>query len=151
MCNIQLDKQFMEDIREILNSFSKEDLIELIIENSDNGYYPLDIFLLKADYQFSAAKLKEHWKEIYEQALAYDKQRDDKASDYLRDGAEMCFKQAKKLSDSEQRKSICSELINDLTFAAEEDGIGMYFDSEWIYLDVRDKISDYVSKDFQIV
>lgn len=43
----------MEDIREILATFRKEDLIDLVIDNSDNGYYPLELFLLKADYKFT--------------------------------------------------------------------------------------------------
>ena len=38
-------KQFGKmDIREELDSISKADLIELIIDMSDNGYYPLDLF-----------------------------------------------------------------------------------------------------------
>ena len=42
----------MQDIREILDTISKADLIEMIIQHSDNGYFPLDLFLLRADYPF---------------------------------------------------------------------------------------------------
>ena len=48
----------MSDIREILDSLSKQDLIDLLIEYSDNGYFPLDLFLLKADYRFTAEDLE---------------------------------------------------------------------------------------------
>ena len=70
------------------------------------------------------------------------------ASDFLRYCAEMCFEQAKKLEDDESKMAICNMLIYSLTKACEEDGIGMYFDSEWLYLEVRDAISDYVEENF---
>lgn len=34
-------------------------------------------------------------------------------------------------------------LVDDLTKASEEDGIGMYSDSEWIYNEVREKIVEW--------
>ncbi|WP_027209125.1 hypothetical protein, partial [Butyrivibrio hungatei] len=68
------------DIREILDSLSKQDLIELLIEYSDNGYFPLDLFLLKAGYRFSAEDLEEYWNDIYDKALEYDRNKDDRAS-----------------------------------------------------------------------
>ena len=34
-------------------------------------------------------------------------------------------------------------LVNDLTKASEEDGIGMYSDFEWIYDEVREKIEEW--------
>lgn len=33
-----------------------------------------------------------------------------------------------------------------ITAAAEQDGIGMNNDSEWVYLEIRDKIKDYIEK-----
>lgn len=138
----------MRDIREILYSLSKQDLIEFLIEYSDNGYFPLDLFLLKADYRFSAEDLEEYWNNIYDKALEYYRNKDDRASDLLRDCAEMCFEQAKKLEDDESKKSICDMLIDSLTAASESDGIGMYHDSEWLYIEIRDEISDFVEENF---
>ncbi len=138
----------MSDIREILDSLSKQDLIELLIEYSDNGYFPLDLFLLKADYRFTAEDLEEYWNDIYDKALEYDRNKDDRASNLLRDCAEMCFDQAKKLEDAESKKSICDMLIDSLTAASESDGIGMYHDSEWLYIEIRDEISDFVEENF---
>ena len=85
---------------------------------------------------------------IYDKALEYDRNKDDRASDLLRDCAEMCFEQAKKLADDESKKSICDMLIDSLTAASESDGIGMYHDSEWLYIEIRDEISDFVEENF---
>ena len=60
----------------------------------------------------------------------------------------MCFEQAKKLADDESKKSICDMLIDSLTAASESDGIGMYHDSEWLYIEIRDEISDFVEENF---
>jgi len=39
-------------------------------------------------------------------------------------------------------------LIDSLTAASESDGIGMYHDSEWLYIEIRDEISDFVEENF---
>lgn len=136
----------MEDIRETLNTFSKEELIELIIEYSDNGYYDLDLFLMRADTPPCAGDIENSWNGFYVKAQEYTGDEDDKGADYLRDGAELCFEQAKKLPKIEDVKVLCNEIVADLTAAAEQDGIGMNTDSEWVYLEIRDKIQDYIEK-----
>ena len=45
------------DIREVLDIFDKTDLIDLIIEHADNGFYPHELFMLRADYPFSKSAL----------------------------------------------------------------------------------------------
>ena len=87
----------MTNIREMLDSLTKDDLIDLLIQHSNYGYFPIDLFLLKADYKFSKEELEDSWNDIYDKALEYDRKKDGNASDYLRDCAEMCFEQAKKL------------------------------------------------------
>ena len=136
----------MEDIRETLNTFSKEELIELIIEYSDNGYYDLNLFLMRADTPLCAGEIENSWNGFYVKAQEYTGDEDDKGADYLRDGAELCFEQAKKLPKIEDVKVLCNEIVADLTVAAEQDGIGMNTDSEWVYLEIRDKIQDYIEK-----
>ena len=136
----------MEDIREVLNTFSKEELIELIIEYSDNGYYDLDLFLMRADQEMSAGEIENTWNGFYVKAQEYTGDEDDKGADYLRDGAELCFEQAKRLSKIEDVKVLCNEFVADLTAAAEQDGIGMNTDSEWVYLEMRDKIQNYIEE-----
>ena len=37
-------------------------------------------------------------------------------------------------------------LVDDLTRAREEDGIGMYKDSEWVYDEVKEKIKEWKDK-----
>ena len=138
----------MSNIREILDSITKEELIDLLIQHSDYGYFPIDLFLLKADYKFSAEELEEAWNDIYDKALEYDNNDFNYAAGLLRDCAEMCFEQAKKLADDESKKSICDMLIDSLTAASESDGIGMYHDSEWLYIKIRDEISDFVEENF---
>ena len=39
-------------------------------------------------------------------------------------------------------------VIDSLTAASESDGIGMYHDSEWLYIEIRDEISDFVEENF---
>ena len=124
----------------------KEELIELIIEYSDNGYYDLDLFLMRADQEMSAGEIENTWNGFYVKAQEYNGDEDDKGADYLRDGAELCFEQAKKLSKIEDVKVLCNEFVADLTAAAEQDGIGMNTDSEWVYLEMRDKIQNYIEE-----
>ena len=134
----------MSTAREILDTISKQDLIDLIIKYSDNGYFPIDLFLMKANQGLTAGDIENHWNGVYEKALEYMREENELCADYLRDGAELCFEQAKNLSDQEECKILCREISDDLTTAAEKDGIGMNTDSEWLYLEVREKINDYI-------
>ncbi|OON87446.1 hypothetical protein BXO88_04010 [Oribacterium sp. C9] len=104
---------------------------------------------MRADAGICAEEIENSWNGFYLKAQEYTGSDDDKGADYLRDGAELCFEQAKKLSDIEDVKGLCSELVADLTTAAEEDGIGMNTDSEWVYLEIRDKIHDYIEKEHE--
>lgn len=68
--------------RDVIESLSKEDLIDLVFEYSDNGYFPLEPFLLKIDYAFASDDLKEIWERTYEKAREYEDQyrfRDERA------------------------------------------------------------------------
>ena len=128
------------DIREALGSMNKADLIELIIEYADNGFYPHELFLLKADYPFSATALREMWESAHDKAHRMEDEQDSNAADYLAFCADGIYKHALKLDDAEKLE-ICRMLGEDLTRAAEEDGIGMYGDSEWVYGDVKETIA----------
>ena len=139
--------EIMESVRDILDTFSKADLIDLIIEYSDNGYYDLDLFLMRAKKQFSAEEIENNWNGFYVKAQSYTGASDDMGADILRDGAELCFEQVKKLADLEQKRNLCNLLVAELTAAAEEDGIGMYTDSEWVYMEVRDRIKAYIEEE----
>lgn len=131
-------------IREALECFNNIDLIELIIEYSDNGYFPLELFLLRTDVEFSAYDLENFWNGIYIKAQEMDQRNDDMGVQLLRDGAEMCFEKAKMLSREEDKQILCKEIASDLQTAAEEDGIGMKNDSEWVYLEIKETIEDYL-------
>ena len=119
-------------------------MIELIIEYSDNGYFPLELFLLRTDVEFSAYDLENFWNGIYVKAQEMDQRNDDMGVQLLRDGAEMCFEKAKMLSREEDKQILCKEIASDLQTAAEEDGIGMKNDSEWVYLEIKETIEDYL-------
>ena len=131
-------------IREALECFNNTDLIELIIEYSDNGYFPLELFLLRTDVEFSAYDLENFWNGIYVKAQEMDQRNDDMGVQLLRDGAEMCFEKAEMLSREEDKQILCKEIASDLQTAAEEDGIGMKNDSEWVYLEIKETIEDYL-------
>lgn len=131
------------NVRDIMEGLSKEDLVDLVLEYSDNGYFPLEPFLLKADYAFTSDDLKEIWESVYEKAREYEDQKSDLGADLLRDVAELCFDQAKKIQNVDERAKVLQMLVDDLTKASEEDGIGMYSDSEWIYDEVREKIVEW--------
>ena len=132
------------NIREALECFNKTDLIELIMEYSDNGYFPLELFLLRTDVELSAYDLENFWNGIYVKAHEMDQRNDDMGVQLLRDGAEMCFEKAKMLLKEEDKQILCKEIASDLQTAAEEDGIGMKNDSEWIYLEIKKTIEDYL-------
>ena len=42
-----------ELVRDALEAFEKDELIDVIIENGYNGYFPLELFLLKSAYTYS--------------------------------------------------------------------------------------------------
>ena len=131
------------NVRDIMEGLSKEDLVDLVLEYSDNGYFPQEPFLLKADYAFTSDDLKEIWESVYEKAREYEDQKSDLGADLLRDVAELCFDHAKKIQNVDERAKVLQMLVDDLTKASEEDGIGMYSDSEWIYNEVREKIVEW--------
>lgn len=132
--------------RDVIESLSKEDLIDLVFEYSDNGYFPLEPFLLKIDYAFASDDLKEIWERTYEKAREYEDQKSDLGADLLRDVAELCFDHAKKIQNADEQAKILQMLVDDLNRANEEDGIGMYTDSEWLYDEVREKIEEWKDK-----
>ncbi len=132
------------DVREVLNSIDKEDLINLIINYSDEGYYPLDLFTLAAiEHAFSVEELEAAWEHVVDQANAYEDDDNPKAADVLGDAAELVFEQAKRL-DKKAAKAFMHRMVDDLTDAAEVDGVGMSRDAEWIYLQVRDEIEEWM-------
>jgi hypothetical protein len=139
----------MQDIREILDTISKAELIEMIIQHSDNGYFPLDLFLLRADYPFTGEEIVDCWNDLYDRALQCDRERDDLGADILCDGAKLCLEKIKRLTSREEQKNLCKAFADCLTNAAEQDGIGMYTDSEWMYLEVRDEIEKYMEEELQ--
>lgn len=69
------------NVRDIMEGLSKEDLVDLVLEYSDNGYFPLEPFLLKADYAFTSDDLKEIWESVYEKAREYEDQKSDLGAD----------------------------------------------------------------------
>ena len=133
----------MMNKREVLESMNKEDLINLIIQYGDNGLFPLELFSLKAEYDFSYDDLEKSWKEILRKALMLDSNHDSNAANVLAIGAELLFEQIKRIA-SEELNPLLETMIGDLERAAEEDGIGMYEDSEWLYLEVKDDIEEYL-------
>lgn len=128
--------------REVLESMNKEDLIELIIQYGDNGLFPIELFTLKAEYDFSYDDLAKCWQEILRKALMMDRDEDGNAAEVLATGAELLFEQIKRI-DAEEVNPLLETMIEDLERAAEEDGIGMHGDSEWLYLQVKDDIEEY--------
>ena len=134
------------DIREELDSISKADLIQLIIDMSDNGYYPLDLFLLNGSSVPSALELENTWNGIYEYARKRDRVNPDQAADILREGAKLCFEKIKKFPNPKEAHDFCQMMIADLHNAVESDGIGMDSDSEWLYLEYADKLALWLSE-----
>lgn len=132
--------------RDVVESLSKEDLIDLVFEYSDNGYFPLEPFLLKANYAFTPDDLTGIWESAYEKAKEYEKQKSDLGADLLRDVAELCFDHATKIQNADEQAKVLQMLVDDLTRASEEDGIGMYTDSEWVYDEVKEKIEEWKDK-----
>ncbi|MCR5416747.1 MAG: hypothetical protein K6E79_08120 [Pseudobutyrivibrio sp.] len=128
----------------VLESMSKEELVELLVSYSDAGYFPLELFVLNAsDYDFSIEELKAAWEQVMQQVSTLNDEKNPKAAELLRDTSSLLFEQARKLSD-DRRYRLMEKMVEDLTDAAEEQGIGMDEDSEWEYLQIRDEIQEYL-------
>lgn len=136
----------MSDIRKILDEINKADLVDLIIEYSDNGFFPLEFFLLKSSYSFNADELINHWDSIYLSAQRENEKDEDRAAEILASGSKLVAEIADRDLNEENAKNIYSKVIDDLHTAAEEDGIGMECDSEWIYLDIADELESSLEK-----
>ena len=61
-----------ELVRDALEAFEKDELIDVIIENGYNGYFPLELFLLKSVYTYSVDELQSLWENAYADALMMD-------------------------------------------------------------------------------
>ena len=132
--------------REVLDSMDKSELVELILRYSDEGFYPSSLFTMSSEkYSFSVDDLQKEWEYIVDQANSYEDDGNTRAADVLGDGAELVFKQAQRM-DIDSVEALLQTMVDDLTSAAEEDGIGMEQDAEWMYLQVRDEIEDYLGK-----
>lgn len=132
--------------RDVLDSMDKSELVELILQYSDEGFYPSSLFTMSAEkYAFSVDDLQKEWEYIVDQANAYEDDGNGRAADVLGDGAELVFKQAQRL-DNESAEALFRQMVDDLETAALEDGIGMQQDAEWMYLQVKDEIEECLGK-----
>lgn len=86
------------------------------------------------------------WESAYEKAKEYEEQKSDLGADLLRDVAELCFNHAAKIQNADEQAKVLQMLVDDLTRASEEDGIGMYTDSEWVYDEVKEKIKEKIKE-----
>lgn len=129
---------------ERLNTISRSELIELIVGYSENGYFPISLFLLKADCMMSSEEITECWNQIYSRAALFEKDDDHIGACYLRDATDLCLEQIKKLTDVYVQKDMCQMIVQDLEKACVQDGIGMYTDSEWIYQESEEKVRNYL-------
>lgn len=135
----------MKKTKEIIESFDKQELVNLVLELGFNRYYPMELFVLRADYPFKAKDLEKYWKRIKDWAYEYDKEDDRKGADYLGDASDLLFEQIKKLKNKEDQRYLLKRMVNELEMASEVDGIGMRSDSEWLYYEVKEKIEEYLA------
>lgn len=134
----------MDDfVREALEVFEKDQLIDLIMENGYNGYFPLELFLLKSAYIYSTDELQSMWDSVYADALMMDQKKDSSGASYLADCSNMYFDQIRKIDDDTVQRKLAQKLVKDLYRACEEDGIGMYSDDEWMYMEIAEKIEKH--------
>ncbi len=54
------------------------------------------------------------------------------------------FEAALRDPEGEEQVDFLVMLVDELTKASDEDGIGMYSDDEWQYYQVQEKIQDYL-------
>lgn len=73
----RVTKGIAMNARDGIESLSKEDLIDLVFKYSDNGYFPLEPFLLKVEYAFTSDDLTGVWESTYEKAMEYENQKSD--------------------------------------------------------------------------
>lgn len=131
------------NIREILDTYEKEELIERLINLSDNECLMLDALLLNAPYEFTFDVYKELWDSVYGRAV----QDEDNEADILMGAADAIVAKVQEMDDPEMKTKLAKMLVDDLTRASEEDGIGMESDSEWLYMDARDKMVELLENE----
>ncbi len=74
----------------------------------------------------------------------YDNEGNPRAADMLRDAAELVFHQAKRLG-RDAAEPLLKQMMEDLQEAEDSTGIGMKWDSEWLYMQVRDAIEEFLN------
>ena len=102
-----------ELVRDALEAFEKDELIDVILENGN------------AD------------------ALMMDRKKDSSGACYLAGCSDMYFEQIRKLDDEAIQRKLAQKLVKDLYRACEDDGIGMYSDDEWMYMCIAEKIEKH--------
>ena len=129
---------------DILNTFEKSELIDIIVQYRESGYYPLELFTMVTDkHNYSLRELEETWEYLVDRANSFEDEGNPKAADILSDSANLIFHQVQRISNPEA-KYFLNRMADDLISAAEEDGIGMDQDAEWVYLQIRDEILEYI-------
>ena len=132
------------DSRAELEKMEKAELIDALMRYGEDGFFPLELIYLKNTTVLSTADLKNCWNSIYEDAKAKDEVDGYQAAAFLMDGAELCFEKAKLFPNEAETFSFCEQLAFDLHEASESDGIGMQWDNEWMYMEVAEKIEEYL-------
>lgn len=145
MSGLEFGPEEVKEAKRWLDSISKEKLIELIIEYSAEGHYPVELFTLASEERsFTVAELKSDWEYLLDQVNQYDNEGNPRAADMLRDAAELVFHQAKRLG-RDAAEPLLKQMMEDLQEAEDSTGIGMKWDSEWLYMQVRDAIEEFLN------
>ena len=132
------------NVKAELEALDKEVLVQTIMDMAEGGAISLERIYLRNDNPLSASDIKDSWQRLYNFAREKDSTDDYDAASTLADGASLCLEKAKLLKNEAEAFSVCEEIANDLHDAAEVDGIGMYGDHEWIYLDVAEEIEEFL-------
>lgn len=132
-------------IEEKLLELDREELVQLMVEQSGQNVLPLEYTLLSSSVKLTSAELMRCWKEIFQDAIRKDKQKDDMASDMLAEASNFCFDKAKQLHNEVEATQLLEYIQKDLISAAEEYGIGMEKDQEWMYLAVEEEIRKFLN------
>ena len=109
----------------------------------DISYFPLELFRLKSAYIYSVDELQSMWDNVYADALMMDWKKDSSGASYLADCSNMYFDQIRKIDDETVQRELAQKVVKDLYRACEEDGIGMYSDDEWMYMEIVKKIEKH--------
>ena len=134
---------YLKEIKDGIQSWSKEDLINLIVEKADSDHGFLRLIKLRINSGSEAtSKLKKRWNLIQENvlSLSYEKYIDDQQE--IADIWELCYEIIRFLDENECEYDDLKVILQDILVNEYYDHVGCYDPMEELSKVLFDKLED---------